>query len=709
MYRIALLTLALFINCLLTGQDAYHTSLVSFLETNHNLQNPTYPIANTESGIKNAITSYGNISRVEKSVSDQDFTQSTTITVNVAGQNQWDAGYNAGVPSAIGTNDLLIMTFWARAISATANMYVQIEHTTTFDKEVYTLFDLTSEWQQYWYPAKASQGYSAGQLQIGFHLATQVQEIEIGGLTLLNYGNSYPLSQAPNNNDNLGYGGDDPNDPWRAEAASRIEQLRKADLNLTIQDVDGNPIPNATVVIAQTKHDFGFGSAIVPSRFPGNRNPNATYVDKLTNLDGQGHGFNEVVTENALKWDGWEEEWIGTPSQTVSAIQSLTDMGIKVRGHVLIWPGWEQMPDDINQNKDNIPYVKNRILDRVDEMLLHPQLKDLVTDWDVINEITFVRDLENHLKGKSGYTTGREIYKEILDRAAATAPNTTRYMNDYAVITQGAKDGLQNQRFISFLDELFEVNAPIDGIGFQSHVPSPLPSILDVKARLDQYTARYNVPIKITEYDTNVGIGDQLAGDYMADFLTMVFSHENVEAFIMWGFWDGNHWKSNAPLFDMDWNLKPAGERFNQLVFGDWWTEETTTSDASGVVDFRPFKGSHQIMVSVDGKSYTTDIELTEDMTTTITADFTSAVYSISDSPFRVYPNPVTDHIHIDLPLEVSRATLIVYDLLGRPLRSEQISEDVNLPINLPNGQYLLKIQTDQNAFSDIITILNNY
>jgi len=377
------------------SQDAYHNGLLSFLQTDYGLMNPTFPVGNTEADIKNSIASYGNISRVENHVSGQDFTLSTAITVNAAGENQWDAGYTIGNQTAISNGNLVIMTFWARSISSTANMYAFIEDNSTFAKAVYSQFDLTAEWKQYWFPAKVTQNYAVGGMTIGFHIATQAQEMEISGLTLLNYGSSYSLSDAPNNNDVAGYEGEDPDAPWRAEAATRIENHRKANLNLVILDVDGNPITDAVVTIEQKEHAFGFGSAVVPSRFAGNRDPNETYVSKLYDLDGNGHGFNVAVTENALKWDGWVEEWIGTPAETVSAIQSMTDNGIDVRGHVLIWPGWDQMPDDINNNKFDVPYIKNEIFERVDDMLLHPDLKDLVKEWDVINEITFVRDLEN--------------------------------------------------------------------------------------------------------------------------------------------------------------------------------------------------------------------------------------------------------------------------------------------------------------------------
>lgn len=54
----------------------------------------------------------------------------------------------------------------------------------------------------------------------------------------------------------------------------------------------------------------------------------------------------------------------------------------------------------------------------------------------------------------------------------------------------------------------------------------------------------------------------------------MSFSHPSVDAFIMWGFWDGNHWHQNAPIFNLDWSIKPSGQAYIDKVFNEWWTNE---------------------------------------------------------------------------------------------------------------------------------------
>ena len=51
-------------------------------------------------------------------------------------------------------------------------------------------------------------------------------------------------------------------DDLLATAAERIRTHRTGDLAITIVDAQGTPVPGASVAIAQTRHDFLFGSNI---------------------------------------------------------------------------------------------------------------------------------------------------------------------------------------------------------------------------------------------------------------------------------------------------------------------------------------------------------------------------------------------------------------------------------------------------------------
>lgn len=86
----------------------------------------------------------------------------------------------------------------------------------------------------------------------------------------------------------------------------------------------------------------------------------------------------------------------------------------------------------------------------------------------------------------------------------------------------------------------------------------------------------------------------------------------------MWGFWDGSHWKNNAPLYRRDWSIKPAGEAFLELVKKKWQTEATSQTDAKGTASTRGFLGRYDIHVAVGGKEQSASGQLAQGGSTVV-------------------------------------------------------------------------------------------
>ena len=78
----------------------------------------------------------------------------------------------------------------------------------------------------------------------------------------------------------------------------------------------------------------------------------------------------------------------------------------------------------------------------------------------------------------------------------------------------------------------------------------------------------------------------------------------------MWGFWDNMSTWGNAPLFDADWNLKPSGEQYLDLVYNQWWTQESGTTAADGKYSTRAYYGTYDITVTVNGKTVTKTVSM---------------------------------------------------------------------------------------------------
>ena len=112
---------------------------------------------------------------------------------------------------------------------------------------------------------------------------------------------------------------------------------------------------------------------------------------------------------------------------------------------------------------NDIPYVQNRIDERLEEILNFPGIKGNLEDWDVLNEIVINRNLENAFSNDPNYDTGRELYAEIFTKAKEIAPEATMYLNDYVTLTLGNEAGdTQYDRLKSFLGEIVDAGAPVE-------------------------------------------------------------------------------------------------------------------------------------------------------------------------------------------------------------------------------------------------------
>ncbi|NND06713.1 MAG: hypothetical protein HKN87_10065, partial [Saprospiraceae bacterium] len=296
----------------LFGQDAYHQQLETYLRDSLLLTNVSAVVLQSEQANLDRRYIYGDVVRNISNVNDQSFSLLEDIDVKSAGDNRWDSGTGYSNLASIAKDDVILITFWAKKLSATSELTVLAEDASSFAKELYQSYDVSSEWTRYFFPFKSSKAFASEALTLGFHLASQVQHLQLGGFTAYNLG-KIELGQAPTTFPEGTYGGSEPDAAWRAPAQRRIDSLRRKNLTIQVVNKDGLPMPELKVSIDMQKHEFGFGTAVVACRMPGNNCFNQNYLDKLLDLDGAGHGFNVAVTENALKWDAWEEQWIGSP------------------------------------------------------------------------------------------------------------------------------------------------------------------------------------------------------------------------------------------------------------------------------------------------------------------------------------------------------------------------------------------------------------
>ncbi len=699
----------LFINLSVFAQDEYHSQLETSFQNNFNLPTGEWIFFDNEMAILNSAGGYGGSFSTIAST-DTDFSQITKGVISSKKNNQWDAGWNLRNQKRINKDDKVLIIFSIRSISGAGQVNIFAEDSNTFAKEAFLTVDIQETWTAYAIRFEASKSFNPNTITFGFHLGHQEQTIEIGGYTAINFGGNVKLEDLPEAINNNQYDGFEADAPWRAVAADNIERLRKVDLTIQVETTDGEAVDNAPILVNMLQHEFAFGSAVTADRIAGNNNQNNTYENKIINLDGNGHGFNWIVFENDLKWPAWEQSWLVSQPELANAVQWLKGNNINIRGHTLVWPGANNLPDDINQNQNDLSYIKGRVNGHLNDILNYPGIKGEIAEWDVLNEITTNRSLENYFQGKEGYATGREYLAEIFQKTREIDSNTGLWLNDYVTLSLNAKPGNENYDNLKlFTQELIDAGVDIEGIGFQGHIggfPNGIPSVLET---LDDFYNEFGLKAKITEFDLPSFVDEQTAAQYLGDFMTAIFGHESMNGFLFWSFWDGaTYMNEGTNLFRRDWSQTPAGDVFIDLLFNQWWTFENIVSDANGMANIRAFKGRYEIVYENNGVIIRDTIQLTEDTNLKIIGNNIStgiADLVIDDTFAKVFPNPASNQVIIEQNAN-DLATIQVFDVAGKKIL-EQTTNGLQTILSVTHleGIYIVRVFDEHRTTTKKITI----
>ncbi|MEM1093231.1 MAG: endo-1,4-beta-xylanase [Bacteroidota bacterium] len=579
------------------GQTAYYDDLLATLRHGSGLEGGTWLLPPDEQ----QALDHGQLTNVEvttQSVTGQRFTRSRTYTSQQ--QNKpWEAAIRFPITASVQANDVGLLVLWLRTTHGDAgNIDLLIER----DGDPYTKsFNFAAgpsgEWRQWLVPFEFAEDYTARGARVQINMGREAQSLEIGGVALLNYRRAYSVDDLPSQRFVAPYDGQDPSAPWRAEAAARIEQHRKGNLTVSVVDANGEPVPNVTIHAEMMRHAYGFGTAVVENTLHASGADADMYREKLSNLAGDGRTFTTSVLENALKWPTWEG-W-NRRARVAQSVEMLKTWGMSVRGHNVVWPGYQFMPNDVEGLRNSPDALLARVNDHFESVLTYPGIQGEIFEWDVINEPTHVQDVENLLRGTPGYATGQEVYAEWFTLAQELEPNAVLYINEYNILTGGGNNA-DIGRYQDLIRTILDMGGPIQGIGVQGHfgsVPTPPERIYEI---LDEFATLFpEQRLSLTEYDA-VGMPEDMAADYIRDVLTMFFSHPQTDNFLMWGFWDGHHWLGEAPIFSHDWRLKPSGAQFIDLVFNQWWTDEAVSAP-SGTATVRGFKGDYLLYITAEG------------------------------------------------------------------------------------------------------------
>jgi endo-1,4-beta-xylanase len=530
-------------------------------------------------------------------VEGQSFTKALRISTLQRPQEVYGLQLSGPSLEGVKKGDVLLMTCYVRTIKGQAEtgesrtQFVFERNEAPHTKAVSADISIPASdkgWKRIDVPFIAGETLTPDKTHVSFRLGYDPQTFELGGVRLVNYGTTVAMKDLPRTQST--YAGQDANAPWRKEAEARIEKIRKGDLAITVKDASGKLVKDATVSVRMQRHAFAYGSAIAADGLLKDDPDSKKYQELIPKL------FNRVVMENDLKWSQYEQN----PERAKKGVAWLRERNIEVRGHNLVWPSAKFLPKDLpGLLKDKAALAK-----RIDDHIVSETqaFSGQLVQWDVINEPYANHELMDVL-GNEAMVHWFKLTREHDKKAVL-------FLNDYPPMDGSDKNSPHLNHFYKTIGYLKDNDAPIGGIGFQGHFGGAVIPPARVLSCLDRFQT-FGLPIAVTEFDIDTS-DEQMQADYTRDFLTALFSHPSVDSILIWGFWEGRHWKPEAAMYRKDWSIKPNGQVWQDLWYKQWWTNADGKTNAQGVYKTRGFLGDYSVTVTSGGKTQTVPVKLTK-------------------------------------------------------------------------------------------------
>lgn len=366
----------------------------------------------------------------------------------------------------------------------------------------------------------------------------------------------------------------------------RIDALRKGTFTITIPPKGRRQI-TVPVSYRLRRHAFLFGTAL-----------NAKYLlaDPATDADARHYQetvqtyFNAAVAENVHKWHAMEnQQGVLRDDQALALWQWCHDHQLTMRGHCVYWGVDQFVPAWVK----TLPPTELQAA--LDQRLRHvlDLFRGKIPEWDLNNEMMH----QDYFARTLGYKNGANYFLQ----AQALAPEIRWCVNEYNIMS-----GNQVDQYVAQIRTLLDAGAKVGGIGDQAHFSGRVPPNDKLWAVLDKL-GQFGIPVKITEFDIDTHDEVQQAADTRR-FYKLCFAHPAVNGILMWGFWEGAHWRPNAALWRKDWSIKPNGQAYIDLM-KEWQSDGTVRPDAHGRITFRGFYGDYEITAG----NQTWQVSLTKD------------------------------------------------------------------------------------------------
>ena len=225
---------------------------------------------------------------------------------------------------------------------------------------------------------------------------------------------------------------------------------------------------------------------------------------------------------------------------------------MKKRGHVMIW--YKQIPNWLNEESKT--WTSQQIYDFTESYIraLSRYTNGKIDEWDVLNEAIIFNgyrpntwyekvNIEENDNGEIGYLS---YFSKLFKWAREENPDVKLFYNDYGIEEYGTSKNNLMRTMVKNLKTQF--NAPIDGVGLQSHfrLEDMTSSFIEKFGNTIDDLGNNGFIANLTELDIRIcdgisqGVEDQK--NAYKEIISTAFSKSNCNTILIWGSSDIDSW-----------------------------------------------------------------------------------------------------------------------------------------------------------------------